>query len=147
MRATGPCVLFVWCYVTRDLSLSHTDVPPPLSPPHLPPLLNTLACISTLRIAGRDSNVLLTDGSRWPMIHTVHVCFMMITRNNGFGRTYVTVTLCVTCVFTCLLLTCDGCRQYSVPRLISRVSKCARTDPVCCVYGVMLHTTWLSHTH
>ena len=61
-----------------------------------------LACISTLRIAGRDSNVLLTDGSRWPMIHTIHVCVMMITRNNGFGRAYVTATS-VTCVFACLL--------------------------------------------
>ena len=61
-------------------------------------LSNTFACISTLQITGRDSNVLLTDVSRWPMIHTVHVCFMMITRNNGFGSMYVTATLCDVCV-------------------------------------------------
>ena len=68
-------------------------------PHHIPPLLNILARISTLRIAGRDSNVLLTDGSRWPMIHTFHFCVMMITRDNGFGRLYVTATLlCDVCV-------------------------------------------------
>ena len=62
-------------------------------------LSNTLACISTLQITGRDSNVLLTDVSRWPMIHTVHVCVMMITRNNGFCSLYVTATLlCDVCV-------------------------------------------------
>ena len=88
------CVLFVWCFVTHDLSLSHTDVPS-LSPQHLPPLLNTLACISTLRIAGRYSNVLLTDGvsmaddtHRSRLLHDDHA-------QHGFGRKYVTATLCV----------------------------------------------------
>ena len=93
MRATGPCVLIVWCYVTRDLSLSHTDVPPPLSSTPSATVEHTRLHLCTLRITGRDSNVLLTDGSRWPMTHTVHVCVMMITRNNGFGSPYVAATL------------------------------------------------------
>ena len=99
MRATGPCILIVWCFVKHDLSLSHTDVPPPLSPP--PPSATveyTRLRLHTLRIAGRDSNVLLTDMSRWPMIHT-RSRLMMVTRNNGSGSMYVTATLlCDVCV-------------------------------------------------
>ena len=81
----------VYCmvFVTRDLSLSHTDVRPPLSLTPSATVEYTRLHLRTLRIAGRESNVLLTDVSRWPMIHTVHVCVMMTIRTTTdlAGRT------------------------------------------------------------
>ena len=107
------CVYGVMLHAT---CLSHTLTFLLPSPPHLPPLLNTLACIATLRIAGRDSNVLLTDVSRWPMI----------TRNNGFGSLYVTA-ISVT-MFPSLNMRATGPCVLSVWCYVNRDLSLSHTD-------------------